>query len=75
MYFPDLETYITEMSLSCPYITIDVSEWGASVTYPEELLSSGDDVSNNESGAKRQDDVLVIGMENKSINYFAYNLR
>ena len=63
MYFPDFETYITEMSLSCPYITIDVSEWGASVTYPEELLGSWDDVPDNQGGSKRQNDMLIVGMK------------
>ena len=42
-----------------------------SVTYPQELLSSGDDVPDYQSGAKRIDDMLVVGVENESALHLA----
>ena len=37
MYFPDLETYITEMSLSCPYKTICMSQSGCERYLPSRI--------------------------------------
>ena len=79
MYFPDFETYITEMSLSCPYNAWTNSvrrvEWAVTVTYSEELLSSRDDMSDDKGCAQGQDDVLIVWVEDKSVNNFAYRVR
>jgi hypothetical protein len=41
-------------------------------TYSEELLSSRDNVSNDNCCAERIDDVLVVGMQGESVNDLAY---
>lgn len=42
-------------------------------TYSEELLGSGDDVSDNDCSAERVDDVLVVGVEDQTVVHLAYN--
>ncbi len=41
-------------------------------TYPEELLSSRNDVSNDDRCAKWIDDVLVVWVKDKSADNLAY---
>jgi hypothetical protein len=45
----------------------------AANTYSEELLGSSEGVSNNEGGSEREDDMLVIGVKDKSTVYLAYS--
>jgi hypothetical protein len=41
-------------------------------TYPEELLSSGDDVSDNDGSAEGIDDVLIVWVKDEAIVDLAY---
>ena len=45
----------------------------AANTYSEELLSSSEGVSDDEGGSEGEDNVLVIGMEDKSTVNLAYS--
>jgi len=42
------------------------------MTYPEELLSSGDDVSDDDGCAERVDDVLVVWVKDEATVDLAY---
>jgi hypothetical protein len=44
-------------------------------TYPEELLSSRNDVSNDDRCAERIDDVLVVGVKDQTVDHLAYTQR
>ena len=35
------------------------------------MLSSWDDMSDNQGGAEREDDMLVVGMQDQTVNNFA----
>lgn len=41
------------------------------VVTSQELLSTGDDVSNHDGGAQRRDHVFVVGVENKAFSHLA----
>jgi len=62
------DTVITEMSLSWPYTCVSARHC---VTYSQELLTSGNNVSNHESGSQGVDDVLVVWVENQSVDDLA----
>ena len=57
MYFPVLDTEITDMSLSWP------CKGYFKNSYPKELLGSWDDMSDNYGGAQGIDEVLVVWVE------------
>jgi|TARA_B110001450_G_scaffold225985_1_gene224506 hypothetical protein len=63
MYFPDFDTSMTEISLSWPYKMITVRTYYPN-TYSQELLGSGDYMSDHEGGSERIDDMFVVWMEN-----------
>ena len=72
------DTEITEMSLSWPYRAVKIhtssfSSRSASegVTYSEELLRSGDDVSHYDGRAQGVDDVLVVGVQQQAADHLA----
>ncbi len=41
-------------------------------TYPEELLSSRDNVSDDDGGAEGVNDVLIVGMKDETSVHLAY---
>lgn len=70
-------------SKACPFKPSLIEEiWGILLlhlvheltvrTYPEELLSSGDDVSDDDGGAERVDDVLVVRVQDETVGNLAY---
>lgn len=55
--------------------TVVVTLNGYARTYPEELLSSRNDMSHHEGGSQRIDDVLIVGVEDEAAVNFACGVR
>lgn len=66
---------MTEMSLSCPYKRDEYKDGGAREAYSEELLCSGNDVSDDDGCSQGVDQVFVVGVEDKTADDLAYRRR
>ena len=55
------------------YLLLRLYSWYVKKSsYPEELLSSRNDVSNDDRCAEWINDVLVVGVQDQTVGYFAY---